>query len=91
MADKLEAWARAKKVKNTEGPEVYKRFAGFITDQLEIGFNAAELDQSIKDYLPLKNVPLAWAPELEKDLFEHNKFKNDIPLKATEVALKSIQ
>lgn len=91
MADKLEEWAKAKKDKTTQGPEVYDRLAGFITDQLEMGFVAAELDQSIKDYPPLKNVPLAWAPELEKDLFEHNKFTKDLPLKATEVALKSIQ
>lgn len=91
MADQLDAWARAKKDKTKEGVQVYENLAGFMMDQLEQGFNSADLDYSIKDYPTITNVPMACAPELERDLFEHTKFQKDLPLKATELALKSIQ
>lgn len=91
MANRLVAWAKAKKDTSKEGPDLYENLATYMNDQLAAGFHAADLDFSIKEYPPLKNVPLAWAPELERELFEQPKFTRDSNLKATEVALKSIQ
>lgn len=62
-----------------------------MTYQSEHGFNTADIDQSVKDYPPIKNVPLAWAPELESDIFEHTRFQNTQSVRSAEVALKSVQ
>lgn len=91
LSDKLDAWMAQIKEKPTEGPAVCEKLARYMTYQLEQGFITADLDYSIKEYPPLKNVPLAWAPELESDIFSHTRFQNNKSVVATEVALKSIQ
>lgn len=91
IANRLDEWAAQKKEDASEGPEVYGRLAGFMTDQLKKGFSTQELDQSIKAFPTIKNVPLAYAPELEKDIFEYINTQKYSSQRANEIALKSIQ
>lgn len=91
VSDKLDAFMEQSQVKPTEGPQICKKLAHFMMVHLEQGFITSDLDQSIKEYPPLMNVPLAWAPELESDIFAHTRFQNNKPVVATEVALKSVQ
>lgn len=91
VSDRMDEFMAQSQVKPTEGPQICKKLAHYMTFHLEQGFITSELDHSIKEYLPLKNVPLAWAPELESDIFAHTGFQNDKPVVATEVALKSVQ
>lgn len=91
LADKLHKWAAEKKVNPTEGPEVYPALAEFISDQLQNGFSTQELDQSIKTYPTIKNVPRAMAPDLESEIYDYKSFKNDGGVRATDVTFKSIQ
>lgn len=91
LSDKLDEWMAQMQQHATQGPKVCTKLAKFMTYQLEQGFCTADLDFSIKEYPPLHNVPLAWAPELEQDIFSHTRFQNNKPVVATEVALKSIQ
>lgn len=91
LSDKLDEWMTQIQEKPTVGPAVCEKLARYMTYQLEQGFNTADLDYSIKEYPPLKNVPTAWAPELESDIFSHTRFQNNKSVVATEVALKSVQ
>lgn len=91
MANRLDEWAAQQKNDAAEGPEVYERLAGYMTDQLKKGFATQDLDQSIKEFPTLKNVPLAFAPELEGDIFEYINQPKYNALRANELALKSIQ
>lgn len=91
IADKLNEWEAQRKQDPTEGPEVYERLALFMMDQFHTGFRTQDLDHSPKDYPTLKNVPLAMAPEVEKDIFDRIDLKQNAVVKSTEVALKSIQ
>lgn len=91
LSDKLDEWMAQVKQKPTEAPPICTKLASYMTYQLEQGFCTADLDYSIKEYPPIKNVPLAWAPELEPDIFSHTRFQNNKSVVATEVALKSIQ
>lgn len=91
VSDKLDEFMEQSKQKPSEGPQICKKLAHYMTHYLEQGFITSDLDQSIKEYPPLKNVPLAWAPELESDIFAHTRFQNNKPVVATEVALKSVQ
>lgn len=91
VSDRLDAFVAQVQQNTTVGPTICKKLAHYMTHHIEQGFYTADLDQSIKDYPPLKNVPLAWAPELESDIFMHTRFQNNKPVVATETALKSIQ
>lgn len=91
VSDRLDEWMKQVKEKPTQGPAICTKLASYMSYQIEQGFNTAELDYSIKEYPPLKNVPTAWAPELESDIFGHTRFQNNKTVVATEVALKSIQ
>lgn len=91
LSDKLDEWMTQVKQKPTEAPPICTKLASYMNYQLEQGFCTADLDYSIKEYPPIKNVPLAWAPELEPDIFSHTRFQNNKSVVATEVALKSIQ
>lgn len=86
VSDKLDEWMTQMQEKPSVGPKICKKLARYMTYQLEQGFNTADLDYSIKEYPPLQNLPLAWAPELESDIFAHTRFQNNKPLVATEVA-----
>lgn len=92
ISDRLDEWAAQQKSEAAEGLEIYERLAGFMTDQFKQGFSTQELDQSIKHFPTIKNVPLAFAPELEKDIFEYTYQHPEIRFShANELALKSIQ
>lgn len=83
-ADRLQAWEAQGKEK------IYERLANYMTDQLQQGFSTQDLGHSVKDFPTFKKVPLAMAPELEKDIFAYLKAKKDNSGRATEVTLKSI-
>lgn len=91
LADNLHAWAAERRQGPNEGTEIYETLAQFMSHQLERPFSTQELDQSVKDYPTLVNVPLAVAPELEEEIAEYARLHRDNSLKATEAALKSIQ
>lgn len=60
-------------------------------DQFALGFVTQDLDQSVKSFPVLRNVPLALVPELEKEIYNSTKLTRDSSLKATEQTLKTIQ
>lgn len=91
IEDRLRAWAAQRKVNPKEGPEVYEHLANYMMDQLSAGFVTQDLDQSVKDFPVLKNVPLAIIPELENEIYNSPKVSKDPSTKATEQALKTIQ
>lgn len=91
LADQLHAWAAERRQGPNEGIEIYDTLAQFMSHQLERPFTTQELDQSVKDYPTLLNVPLAVAPELEGEIAEYARLHKDNSLKATETALKTIQ
>lgn len=91
IANRLQAWEAQRKQPATEGPQVYEQLANYMNDQLDLGFVTQELDQSVKQFPVLKNVPLAMAPELEKTIYNSTKLTRDSSLKATEQSLKTIQ
>lgn len=91
IEDRLKAWAAQRKQNPTEGPEVYEHLANYMMDHFSLGFVTQELDQSVKEFPVLKNVPLAITPELEKEIHESPKVSKDSSTKTTEQALKTIQ
>lgn len=91
LADQLHTWAAERKKGPSEGPEIYETLAEFMSHQLGRAFSTQELDQSVKDYPTMKNVPLALAPDLEGEISEYTRLHRDTSLKGTEAALKSIQ
>lgn len=91
LADQLHKWAAERKQGPNEGPEIYETLAEFMSHHLKRAFITQELDQSVKDYPTMKNVPLAVTPELEEEIAEYTRSHRDTSLKGTEAALKSIQ
>lgn len=91
MADQLHAWAAERRQGPSEGTEIYDTLAQFMMHQLEKPFSTQELDQSVKTYPTIVNVPLAAAPELEGEILEYARLHRDNSLKTTETAMKSIQ
>lgn len=47
VSDKLDEFMEQIKQKTTEGPEICKKLAHYMTHHIELGFNTGELDYSV--------------------------------------------